>query len=255
MLLWYPLGCDMVSAGTTFLLRGVGDKGGLLMAQASVFVVDDDASMRSAIEALLNSASLESHLFASATAFLEQFDPNIPGCLVLDLRMPGMSGMELLEHLNGLDHQLTVLVITAYGDVPTAVKAMSLGATDFLEKPFSPPAFLDRVKHAAERAVNLNRHQEARRDALARFNGLTQREKGVLDLLLGGMSNKQVAFELSLSEKTVSAHRSHILEKTGAESLISLVHLMGLAGLKREHVRNALAAKTEPTVNNEGSPG
>lgn len=215
--------------------RGATDWG-RTMTNGSVFVVDDDQSMRQAIERLLKSARFKTRLFPSANAFLEQFDPRVFGCLVLDLRMPGMTGMELLQRIADTDHQLAVLVITAFGDVPTAVRAMRLGATDFLEKPFNPPEFVEHVRQAVERAADLNRQYQARQNALARFNALSPRERDVLNMLLAGMSNKQVASNLVVSEKTISAHRSHILEKTGADSLISLVHLLGLAGIECRQV-------------------
>ncbi len=225
------------------------------MNNGSVFVVDDDQSMRQAIERLLKSARFKTRLFASAHAFLEQFDPTVSGCLVLDLRMPGMTGMELLERIADTDHQLAVLVITAFGDVPTAVRAMRLGATDFLEKPFNPPEFVEHVRQAVERAADLNRQHQARQNALARFNTLSPRERDVLNMLLAGMSNKQVASGLDVSEKTISAHRSHILEKTGADSLISLVHLLGLAGIECRQVprrRSSRSSSAAPLARPEG---
>ncbi|MCC5830827.1 MAG: response regulator transcription factor [Phycisphaeraceae bacterium] len=203
-----------------------------------VIVVDDDVGMRTSLASLLESEGFEVEMHESAGRFIASFKQETRGCVVLDLNLPDMSGLEVLERLNASSHQVAVLVVTAYGDVPTAVRAMNLGAFDFIQKPFQPDDLIEKIRRGHELSATLVHKADERRQIEEKFNLLSCRERSVLELLVAGFSNKQIAFQLKLSEKTVSAHRSHILAKTGADSIVSLVHLMGLVGLDREGMKN-----------------
>jgi two-component system response regulator FixJ len=197
---------------------------------ATVFVVDDDSGVRASIRMLLKSVGIPATPMASAQEFLAAFDPTQPGCLVLDIRMPGMSGLELQQQLNLRGAILPVLFITGHGDVPMAVEAMQQGAFDFLQKPFRDQDLIDRVQKAlardlANRAA-LQRHDQIR-DRLA---SLSAREKQVLELLTKGKPNKIMAAELGISQRTVEIHRAHVMEKLGADSIAQLVRMVLDAG-------------------------
>jgi FixJ family two-component response regulator len=193
---------------------------------ATVFVVDDDAGVRSSIRMLLRSVGLAATPLASAQEFLAAFDPAQPGCLVLDIRMPGMSGMELQQELNLRGATLPVIFITGHGDVPMAVEAMQHGAFDFLQKPFRDQDLIDRVQKALARdrdtRLALQKHDQIRQ----RLESLTPREREVLDLLAKGQQNKVMAAELGLSQRTVEIHRAHVMEKMGADSVAQLVRML-----------------------------
>ena len=191
----------------------------------TVFVVDDDAGVRSSIRLLLRSAGLAATPMGSAREFLDTFDPAQPGCLVLDIRMPAMSGMELQQELNRLGAIIPVIFITGHGDVPMAVEAMQLGAFDFLQKPFRDQDLIDRVHKAlardAENRAALQKHDQIRE----RLASLTPREKEVLELLTQGMQNKVMAAKLGLSQRTVEIHRAHVMEKLRVNSVAQLVRM------------------------------
>lgn len=203
-----------------------------------VYVIDDDAGLRASMASLLKREGFDVHLFDSAAMFFNQMRDDLRGCVVLDIQLPGMNGLQVLEHLSKTEHQLAILVVTAFGDVPLAVRAMSLGAFDFIEKPFQPEDFVEKIRIGLDQSAEQSRKLEERRDVEAKFALLSGRERDVLQLLLTGMSNKQIAFKLNLSEKTISAHRTHILSKTGADSIVSLVHLIGLVGLDRDGINH-----------------
>ncbi|MDQ2639620.1 MAG: response regulator transcription factor [Pseudomonadota bacterium] len=192
---------------------------------ATVFVVDDDAGVRSSIRLLLKSAGIPATPMGSAQEFLAAFDPAQPGCLVLDIRMPGMSGLELQQELNRRGAMLPVLFITGHGDVPMAVEAMQHGAFDFLQKPFRDQDLIDRIQKALLRDQDdraaLREHNQIRE----RLASLTMRERQVLDLLTQGKQNKVMAAELGISQRTVEIHRSHVMEKLGASSVAQLVRM------------------------------
>jgi len=190
-----------------------------------VFVVDDDEAVRNATRMLLQSVGLGVETFDSADRFLESADPDRHGCLVLDIRMPGMSGLELQERLAARDAALPIIFITGHGDVPMAVQAMRRGAVDFLEKPFRDQDLLDRIQRAlVVSEKRLDTRQEQTRLA-ERAATLTAREREVMDLVVEGKANKVVAAELGLSERTVEIHRSRVMSKMGADSLAELVRM------------------------------
>jgi two-component system response regulator FixJ len=192
---------------------------------ATVYVVDDDDGMRRALSLLLNTVGYKTAAFASPKEFLDTFKPDIAGCLVLDIRMPGMSGLELQQHLNRMGSMLPVIFITGHGDVPMAVQAMKEGAFEFVQKPFRDQDLLDRINHALEQDKE-NRSSLARRaDVLQRIESLTPREKQVMALVVDGAANKVIAIDLGLSERTVEIHRAKVMEKMGARSVAHLVKL------------------------------
>ncbi|MGN6424416.1 MAG: response regulator transcription factor [Asticcacaulis sp.] len=193
---------------------------------AIVYVVDDDASVGEAVTDLLGSAGLTAHLFPSAEAFLQADRPDLPSCLILDVRMPGMSGLDLQRQLMALDQAMPIIFMTAHGDVPTSVRAMKAGAIEFLTKPFNDNDLLDAV-HAGLEADKLYRCQCACLAQLQeRFARLDAREKSILNLLVSGLLNKQVAGELGVSEITVKVRRRQIMQKMQAGSFADLVRMM-----------------------------
>jgi two-component system response regulator FixJ len=191
-----------------------------------VIVVDDDAGVRNAMRLLLRSVRLESVQYASAGELLERFDPDQPGCLLLDIRMPGMSGLELQQQLNLRGAVIPVIFMTGHGDIPMAVEAMQHGAFDFLQKPFRDQELLDRIQRAiakdGELRSSLSEHTRIREH----LETLTPREREVLDLLTQGKQNKSIAQDLGVSPRTVEIHRARVMEKMGAHSIAELVHMM-----------------------------
>jgi FixJ family two-component response regulator len=187
--------------------------------------VDDDDGMRRALSLLLNTVGFTTAAFASPADFLDKFKADSAGCLVLDIRMPGMSGLELQQHLNRMGSMLPVIFITGHGDVPMAVQAMKEGAFEFVQKPFRDQDLLDRINHALELDKE-NRSSLARRaDVLHRVESLTPREKQVMAFVVDGAANKVIAIDLGLSERTVEIHRAKVMEKMGARSVAHLVKL------------------------------
>jgi len=193
---------------------------------AMVYVVDDDEAVRGSLRMLFKSVGLPVQPFPSARDFLAAYDPNQPGCLVLDIRMPGMSGLELQEHLNLSGAIIPVIFITGHGDVPMAVQAMRHGAFDFLQKPFRDQDLIDRVQRAFEKD-KVNRLDLGKRDHIREcFESLTAREKEVLRLVTGGKANKVIAGDLGVSHRTVEIHRARVMEKMEAHSLAQLVRMV-----------------------------
>jgi two-component system, LuxR family, response regulator FixJ len=201
------------------------------LSTAIVYVVDDDDSMRRALSLLLDTVGHKVAAFASPREFLDKFKADTAGCLVLDIRMPGMSGLELQQHLNKMGSMLPVIFITGHGDVPMAVQAMKGGAFEFVQKPFRDQDLLDRINHALQQDAQ-NRTTLARRtEVLQRLESLTPRERQVMDLVVDGAANKVIAIDLGLSERTVEIHRAKVMEKMGARSVAHLVKLqMNLSG-------------------------
>jgi two-component system response regulator FixJ len=194
----------------------------------AVYVVDDDDGMRRALDALLSTVGYKTAVFARPSEFLANFKTDAPGCLVLDIRMPDMSGLELQQHLNRMGSMLPVIFITGHGDVPMAVQAMKEGAFEFIQKPFRDQDLLDRINHALKQDAE-NRSTVARRaEVLHRLESLTPRERQVMNLVVEGAANKVIAIDLDLSERTVEIHRAKVMEKMGARSVAHLVklHLM-----------------------------
>ena len=196
------------------------------MSDATVFIVDDDQAVARSLRWLIETVRLQVETFASAQAFLDGYDAAKPGCLVLDVRMPGMSGLELQERLAARrGYHVPIIFITGHGDVQMAVRAVQAGAFDFVEKPFNDQDLLDRIQRAIAHDAG-QRGKEAQRSQLkALFAGLTPREREVLDLVVEGLSNKAIANTLGLSAKTVEVHRAKVMEKLHARSLSDLVKL------------------------------
>jgi FixJ family two-component response regulator len=194
--------------------------------ELTVFVVDDDEEVRDAMKRLMNSVGLTVETFASAEDFLAQFDPARPGCLLLDVRMEGMSGLDVQERLALEEVQPPIIIITGHGDVPMAVRAVMAGAVDFIEKPFNEQVLLDCV----HRAIELDGKHRGRvlqlADISARLDRLTPREREILDLVVAGKRNKVIAGELGISQSTVESHRARVMEKMQAESLSDLMRMM-----------------------------
>ena len=191
-----------------------------------VFVVDDDEEVRNGLKLLLESIGLSVSCYASAVEYLAAFNPKQPGCLVADIRMPGMSGLDLQEKLAEYPLHPPVIIISGHGDVPMAVRAVKAGAVDFIEKPFRDQILLDSVHRAIE--MDAKQRGEASRlsDIRERLSQLTPREREVLDLVVSGMRNKTISAQLGITLSTVEAHRSRVMEKMGAESLSHLMRMM-----------------------------
>lgn len=194
-----------------------------------VYIVDDDEALRDSLLWLLDSTGIKAQAFDSAEAFLAAWTPRLRGCLVLDIRMPGMSGLELQEKLAALHSTLPIIFITGHGDVPMAVSALKKGAVDFIEKPFNDQ---DMVKLIHASLSEDRKHHDSRvmeADAQRRIDALTPREKEVLELIVAGRLNKQIADDLGISIKTVEVHRARVMEKMGVSSLAELVqHVMSV---------------------------
>ena len=192
----------------------------------TVFVVDDDESVCDSLKFLLQSAALESRAFGSAPEFLTAYDPTQPGCLVLDVRMPEMSGLELQDELNLRGAIIPVIFITGHGDIPMAVEAMQHGAHDFLQKPFGDQDLIERVRRALDKDARARAALEEHSSIRARLRSLTPREREVLVLMARGKSNKMMAQELGLSQRTVEIHRARVMGKSGVSSLAELLRMV-----------------------------
>jgi len=197
--------------------------------EQTVFVVDDDDAFRDSLEILFESVGLKVETYGSAASFLEHFDPGRRGCLVLDVRMPGMSGLELQTRLNERGIFLPVIFMTGHGDVPMAVRAMKSGAVDFLSKPFSHQELLDLVQGALKGEAEQREREDERRMVLDRLRRLTPREEEVMELVVEGQANKVIANRLGISQRTVEIHRSQVMQKMEAASLAELVRMVLLA--------------------------
>ncbi|MGK0222994.1 MAG: two-component system response regulator FixJ [Limisphaerales bacterium] len=195
------------------------------LTEPSVFVVDDDDSVRDAIGMLLESVDLNYRSFASAKEFLEFYENDIGGCLVLDIRMPGMSGLELQERLANSGRNVPIIFITGHGDIPMAVEAMRKGAVDFIRKPFRDQELLDRIDEALQTDEAQRSQQELLQEAQRLVAEFTPRELEIFERVCAGQANKVMAIELSISERTVEIHRGQVMRKSGARSLAELVRL------------------------------
>ena len=193
------------------------------MIPTTVFIVDDDPSVRDSLQFLLESVGLEVRIFSSAQEFLAAADPDAPGCLLLDVRMPGMSGLDLQNELADAEISLPIIFITGHGTVPMSVRAMKAGAVDFLQKPFDEQDLFNAVNQAIEQDRQARLERDELREIQKRSGSLTPREYEVFTLLVSGMLNKQVAYRLGTTERTIKAHRSRIMEKMEADSLADLV--------------------------------
>jgi RNA polymerase sigma factor (sigma-70 family) len=191
----------------------------------TVFVVDDDPSIRFAMQALMDSVNLDHEIYGSADEFLENVDEQRPGCLVLDIRMPGLGGLELQEELIKRGNTVPIIFITGHGDVPMAVDAMQKGAVDFIQKPFRDQDLLDRVREALSTDEERRAEQQKHAEVTDRLVRLTNREREVFDLVVTGKPNKVIAYELGVSQRTVEIHRARVMEKMQARSLADLVKM------------------------------
>ena len=193
--------------------------------KSTVYIVDDDQAIRHAMELLMRSVGLEYEIFHSGDDFLKDHTNERAGCLVLDIRMPGLGGLELQEKLNDMGSTLPVIFITGHGDVPMAVEAMQKGAVDFIQKPFRDQELLDRIGEALKTDQERRSAREEKAEVRDRIGKLTNREHQVLDLVVTGKPNKVIAYELGVSQRTVEIHRARVMEKMQAKSLADLVRM------------------------------
>jgi FixJ family two-component response regulator len=197
----------------------------------TVFVVDDDASVRGALARLLHSAGYQTETFSSAEGFLAKSRFDAPGCILLDVRMPGLNGLELQEALAAADRQLPIVFITGHGDVPMSVRAMKAGAEDFLPKPFDDEELLKAVAQALNKSQREQNERTEAAEIRRRLSSLTPREREVLCHVVAGQLNKQIAVDLSIAEKTIKVHRARVMEKMGASSIAGLVAMAARIGI------------------------
>lgn len=196
-----------------------------------VYVVDDDISVRESLELLIRTAGWQPELFESARQFLSCPKVTAPSCLVLDVNLPGLNGLDLQKQVAAERVNMPIIFITGYGDVPTTVQAMKAGAAEFLTKPFSDEVLLSAIQHALERSRNLLGREAQLQNLLNRYASLSRREREVMALVVRGLLNKQVGFELGISEITVKAHRGRVMEKMEADSLANLVTMAAELGV------------------------
>lgn len=205
-----------------------------MSSEPTVFVVDDDENVRNSLSALLSSISLRTKAFDSAESFLSSYDPNEWGCLIADVRMPGMNGNDLHQALLDRKILLPIIFVTGHGDVDIAVRAMKHGAVYLLEKPPKPQELLDWVNQAIAYCAEARKNHESRIVAVRRLHTLSPRERQVMDLLVGGKNVKQIAVMLDLSHKTVQIHRTNLMRKLDIDSIADLVRLAASADTLRE---------------------
>ena len=204
-------------------------------AEPTVFIVDDDAQVRESLKDLIRSVGLRVELFASAQEFLRAQHPDAPTCLVLDVRMPGLSGLDLQKQASEAGLEIPIIFITGHGDIPMTVRAMKAGAIEFLSKPFRDQDLLDAIQQALERSRKAREQQAVTKELRRRFASLTSRQREVMERVVAGLINKETGAELGISEKTVKIQRHQVMEKMGARSLPELVRMadsLGIIGRK-----------------------
>jgi FixJ family two-component response regulator len=194
--------------------------------EATVFVVDDDEAVRLILHELISSVGLRVETYASAQGFLDAYKPGLPGCLLLDIRMPGMSGLELQRELARREIPLPVIILTGHGDVPVAVHAMKAGAFDFIEKPFNNDFLLDRIQNAVAQSMPNDATPAGSDEVVKRLQLLTRRERQVLDLVFSGKTSREIAHQLDVSDNTVYVHRTRMMKKMRAKSVASLMRML-----------------------------
>jgi FixJ family two-component response regulator len=199
--------------------------------EPTVFIVDDDAQMRESLRNLIRSVGLRVELFASAQEFVQSQHPDAPSCLVLDVRMPGLSGLDLQKQTSEADLEIPIIFITGHGDIPMSVRAIKAGAVEFLTKPFRDQDLLDAIQEALDRSRKAREEQAATEDLRRRFGSLTPREREVMGRVVAGLLNKQIGAELGTSETTVKIQRHQVMEKMGAGSLPELVRMADRLGI------------------------
>jgi FixJ family two-component response regulator len=216
------------------------------VVESVVFVIDDDESMRLALKSLFESVGLQVEVFGSANAFLESQLPDLPSCLVLDVRLPGLSGLEVQDELVKANIHVPIIFITGHGDIPMSVRAMKAGAVEFLTKPFRDQDLLDGVRVALERDRTRREDEKSISTLRTHYASLTAREKEVIGFIIAGFLNKQIAAEMGISEITVKVHRGKIMRKMHARSLAELVRMVVLLGIG--HARSKAKGKAKYKV-------
>jgi len=201
------------------------------VTEAMVFVVDDDVGTRESLKNLIRSVGLRVEAFASAQDFLRSTRPDVPGCLVLDVRLPGLSGLDLQKRMAEVELEIPIVFISGHGDIPMSVRAMKAGAVEFLTKPFRDQELLDAIQQALERDRNAREQRAEIAELRSRYRLLTPREREVMALVVTGLLNKQIAGELGTSEASVKVHRHHVMEKMRAGSLAALVRMADRVGI------------------------
>ena len=217
----------------TLLSRSTTNRSPLPKSDAIILVVDDDVSVREALGGLIQSAGLRVETFASAQEFLARPPADAPGCLVLDVRLPDLSGLDLQKRMAEMKLEIPIVFITGHGDVPTSVQAMKAGAVEFLTKPFADRDLLDAIRQAVKRDRAARRQLAKMRELHCRYQLLTPREREVMERVVSGLLNKQVAAELGTSEITVKVHRDQVMHKMRADSLPDLVRMSEMLGIRR----------------------
>lgn len=218
--------------------------------QVTVYVVDDDEAVRASLDMLLSSVSLNVETYASGQDFLANWKPERPGVLLVDLRMPGMSGLELQQKLVAAGHRIPIIFISAHGDVSSAVRAMRTGADEFLTKPFGEEVLLDRIQKAIRAELSQRESERKHSKVRAHYDTLTPRQREVLECVVAGKSNKEIARELDISVKTVELHRGQMMSRMAAQSIADLVKMhMELRQAEQPPTRpRAVAAEQQPTL-------
>jgi len=192
----------------------------------TVYVVEDDEAVRDSLQLMLRSAGLSVATYGNANDFLDDWNESMAGCIVLDIRMPGMDGMELQKHLNERHSLLPIIFVTGHGDVPMAVEAMKHGAVEFIQKPYREEELLDKIQRALEKDADQRESLNRRQEIVRRIETLTPREREIMDRMIAGQANKVIAIELDISQRTVEIHRSRVMHKMGTHSLAHLVRMV-----------------------------